>query len=228
MRKQVLFENQNVRLSPSSLNLYRECPRCFYLKIKKGIHRPSGPFPSLPGGMDIVIKKYFDKFRPALPPEIAGKIQGKLFADLALLEKMRNWRTGLIYEDKKINARLSGALDDLLVQGEHYLPLDYKTRGFELKEGSHEFYQDQLNLYELLLKENGFKTKGESWLLYFHPTELSGNSLVRFEITPKKVVTSTKDGLKLFEEAVLLLQGEAPKAHSVCTFCSWGEVQHDI
>jgi hypothetical protein len=170
MQKQQLFRDSQIfKLSPSSLNLYRECPRCFYLKIKEGVHRPSGPFPSLPGGMDIVIKKYFDKFRPEMPPEIKGKIPGKLFEDLDALNKMRNWRTGLTYIDKKNGSQLRGALDDLLVRGDKYLPLDYKTRGFELKENSHEFYQDQLNLYEFLLQMNGYETKGESWLVYFHP-----------------------------------------------------------
>jgi len=51
-------ENSKIRLSPSSLNLFLECPRCFWLDKNKGIKRPRGIFPSLPSGMDSVIKKY--------------------------------------------------------------------------------------------------------------------------------------------------------------------------
>ena len=50
----------------------------------QGIHRPRGVFPSLPGGMDNLIKKYFDTYRlqNKLPPEIDGKVEGVLMADL--------------------------------------------------------------------------------------------------------------------------------------------------
>ena len=60
------------RLSPSALNLFKECPRCFWLTHHKVWKRPSGIFPSLPSGMDRILKVHFDKFRDGgrLPPEI--------------------------------------------------------------------------------------------------------------------------------------------------------------
>ena len=72
-----------LRLSPSALNLFLECPKCFWLEYGAGIHRPRGPFPSLPGGMDIIIKKYFDSYRAVgkVPPEIVNQVEGDLFAD---------------------------------------------------------------------------------------------------------------------------------------------------
>src|SRR3989344_3429829 len=68
--------NGKIRLSPSALNIYLECQKCFWLEYKAGIHRPRGPFPSLPGGMDILIKKYFDSYRAVgkLPPEIVNQL----------------------------------------------------------------------------------------------------------------------------------------------------------
>src|SRR3989344_3937655 len=66
-----------IRLSPSTgLNLFRDCPRCFWLHYNKNVHRPRGIFPSLPGGMDLVLKDYFDQFRGSLPPELEGKVRG--------------------------------------------------------------------------------------------------------------------------------------------------------
>ena len=64
-------------LSPSALGLFKNCPRCFWLEKVKNIKRPRGIFPSLPGGMDAVIKTYFDTFRAKkeLPPELDGKIE---------------------------------------------------------------------------------------------------------------------------------------------------------
>jgi len=60
------------RLSPSALNLMKECPRCFWLTQHKVWKRPSGIFPSLPSGMDRVLKVRFDRFRDRgeMPPEL--------------------------------------------------------------------------------------------------------------------------------------------------------------
>ena len=70
--------DREIRFSPTALNLLLECPRCFWLKYCRGIIRPKGLVPSLCSGMDREIKEYFDKFRGALPPELAGKVDGKL------------------------------------------------------------------------------------------------------------------------------------------------------
>ncbi|ODS30309.1 MAG: hypothetical protein SCARUB_04585 [Candidatus Scalindua rubra] len=87
-----------IRLSPTTgLNLFRNCPRCFWLHYNKQVRRPRGIFPSLPGGMDLVIKKYFDRYRGKLPPEIEGKVEGCLMPGVELMNKWRNWRTGLEY-----------------------------------------------------------------------------------------------------------------------------------
>jgi hypothetical protein len=48
--------------SSSTLKLLHECPRCFWLHFH-GKKRPATIFPSLPGGMDAVLKDHFDRFR---------------------------------------------------------------------------------------------------------------------------------------------------------------------
>lgn len=216
-----------IRLSPSTLNLFLECPKCFYLEQVEGFHRPRGIFPSLPGGMDVLIKKYFDKYRlqNKLPPEIDGKVEGKLMADLDLLNKWRSWRTGLVHMDVKSGAILSGALDDLLVNPEKgvFMPFDYKTRGFDLKEGSSDFYINQLNCYALLLEANGMKTAGFGYLCYYIPKEIKEDGQVRFEITIKKMETNPESAKQVFESAVnLIVEKQMPKTHTSCEYCSWG------
>jgi hypothetical protein len=51
------------------------------------VQRPRGIFPSLPGGMDIVIKKYFNKYRGSLPPELSGKINTDIERARKMLEE---------------------------------------------------------------------------------------------------------------------------------------------
>ena len=96
-----------------------ECPRCFWLSEHKVWKRPVGIFPSLPSGMDSVLKKHFDKFmeREELPPELCNNSECKnlkLFDDAELLKEWRNSRKGLLFEDKEGNI-LHGGIDNLLI-----------------------------------------------------------------------------------------------------------------
>src|SRR3989338_5382367 len=137
------------KFSPSSLSLLKECPRCFWLQFNKGIKRPEGIFPSLPSGMDRVLKEHFDSFmeKGELPPELKDcNDDCKLFDDK---EKLKVWRSnlkGIQWKDKEDDL-FKGAVDNILVKGKKLIVLDYKTRGFPLKEDTAEHYQDQLDIY---------------------------------------------------------------------------------
>src|SRR3989338_5909709 len=107
------------KLSPSTLNLLKECPRCFWLSEHEVWSRPNGIFPSLPSGMDGILKKHFDKFmeKGKLPPELCSKSECenlKLFDNKDLLKEWRNSRKGLWFEDKEGNI-LHGGIDNLMV-----------------------------------------------------------------------------------------------------------------
>jgi len=214
---------EQIRLSPSTLNLFADCGRCFWLHVNKGIHRPSAPFPSLPSGMDNVLKPYYDKYRLAgkLPPELEGKIEGKLFPDISKINRWRNWRTGLEYFDIKRNAKLIGALDDLLIVGGKYAPLDYKTRGGTIKEDSHTYYQLQLDLYALLLEGSGLPPATFGYLVFYSPREMTPGGVTNFTVEPVKVETSAESGRAVFEKAVELLRSEIPPHHSSCEYGLW-------
>jgi len=221
-----------LRLSPSSLNLFLECQRCFWLQIREGLKRPSGPFPSLPGGMDAVIKAYFDTYRKidALPPEIKGKVEGELVRDQRLLDRWRNWRTGLSFQDT--DAILFGALDDCLVlktdEGDFYSPLDYKTRGWPRKDDSTSYYQYQMDAYTFLLEKNGFPARKKAFVVFFHPVAMREGGVTQFEISPVEIETDPERAYKEFRAAVALLQNPKPPAkHSDCQFCGYGEHVHE-
>ena len=216
--------NGKIRLSPSALNIYLECQKCFWLEYKAGIHRPRGPFPSLPGGMDILIKKYFDSYRAVgkMPPEIATQVVGALLPDVEVLNKWRSWRSGLSYYDKGLDAVLVGALDDCLVHEGKYIPVDYKTRGFDITEGGESFYQNQLNCYSFLLEANSLPQPSYAYLIYFIPRDIKTGGAVNFSVEVKKVTTSTETALKTFQKAAAMLRKPMPESHSGCQFCSWG------
>lgn len=187
-----------------------------------------------------------------LPPELEGKLDGvELFPDPELLNKWRSWRTALAYQDPESGAVLSGMLDDLglkrsersfarsssqgeldlgvqkLGKGElfdsvRYVPLDYKTRGFDAKEGGENFYKNQLNCYGLLLRENGMKPAGHAYLLYYIPKEVAEKGMTRFDVVPKRVEINPDEALKVLRDAVALMKGPMPTTHSECQYCAWG------
>jgi len=172
--------------------------------------------------MDFVIKKYFDQYRGKLPPDLRGQVDGILMPDLALMNKWRDWRTGLRYTREDLDAELFGALDDCLVDGEYYIPLDYKTRGYPPNEGdSEKYYQTQLDAYSLMLSENQYETKDHAYLVYYYPEEVRSDGVVIFNIKPVKVGTDINRARNLFEDAVEALRGPMPEHHSECEHCNW-------
>ena len=218
---------KQVTLSPSALSLFKDCSRCFWLEKVKNIKRPRGIFPSLPGGMDRVIKTYFDTFRAKgmLPPELRIDIfkDIHLYDDQARLEDWRAWRTGLQYRDED-GSVLSGMLDDLLVKEGAYIPFDYKTKGSPTnEEDATKYYQTQLDCYALMLEGNGLKTAGYGFLLYYSPKEVGENGRVSFEIQPIRIGTDTARAKDLFHQALAILTGPAPKAAPKCEYCGWLE-----
>jgi len=117
-----------------------------------------------------------------------------------------------------------GALDDLFVTDKGlYAPLDFKTRGYPLKEDTHEHYQHQMDIYSFLLEKNGLKSSGYAILLFYHPKKVNENHNVEFYVDPIKIKTSIENGEKIFREALECLIGEQPESSKGCGFCHWKE-----
>lgn len=210
------------KLSPSSLGLMKDCPRCFWLDKHKVWQRPNMIFPSLPSGVDRVLKEHFDRFRVEgkLPPEICenGHCKHmKLFQDEQLLSEWRNNFKGVRWTDGNGNV-LFGAVDNLLDNNGKLVVLDYKTKGFAVKDGSEDFYRDQLDIYNFLIRKNGFDTENFSFLLFYVPKDVTRTGEFVFDSHLKKVDNDVKNAEKIFHEAVKILNGDCPDKE-----CSWCE-----
>lgn len=202
------------KLSPSSLNLFKECPRCFWLTQHKKFKRPDTIFPSLPSGMDRILKEHFDRFmeKGLLPPELCNHKdckELKLFDDADKLKIWRNNFHGISFKDEDGNV-LHGAVDNILVKDDKLIVLDYKTRGFPVKEDTHEHYIDQLNIYNFLLRKNGYDTADYAYLLFYVPSSVLENGNVVFNTELIKVKIDVNNGEKLFKKAVRLLTNNCP------------------
>ena len=200
----------------------KECPRCFWLDKHHVWKRPTGIFPSLPSGMDKILKVHFNKFRDKaeLPPELCKNevcLNLKLFDDKEKLKVWQNNLKGISWEDEEGNI-LHGAVDNILIHEKKLIVLDYKTRGYDLKEDTHEHYRNQLDIYNFLLRKNGFSTEDFAFLLFYVPKEVLPTGEVVFDTTLKKMDISVKNAEEIFERALKLLNGECPEKG-----CQWCE-----
>lgn len=220
----------DISLSASKLNVLRECELCFWLMVNKKIEKPRGIFPSLPGGMDRIMKTYCDQYRGSLPPELAGRIPGhKLWGTPAQIAKLRHWKSGLKAEipTKHGIVSLIGALDDLLIdENGGYAPLDGKSKGDVPKDDGAQYYQTQLDCYALALQENGLPPTGKGYLWYFWPVTLSeGIRSIGFDSTVYPLRASADEARKTIEYAMEVIKGPQPNASDKCEHCKFSDAR---
>ena len=203
-------------LSNSTLNLFLECPRCFWLQKNKKISRPRGIFPTLPSGMDSIIKEYFHRYRKlgTLPPLIENKVSGKL-ADVSL---------NLSFLDQELELKITGRLDECLqLEDGSLVPLDHKTRASlpENQKYSQNYYQTQMDTYTLLLQKNGHLTKNLAYIVYYSPQPGELHNGIPFAVGVHQIETFPERAFQLYQRAKSCLDGEIPDSSATCEFCRW-------
>ena len=210
-------------LSASTLKLFQECPRCFWLHLNKKVERPRGPFPSLPSGIDRVLKHYFEAYRhqPQLPPLIAGKLDGTLSTTALTLG----------YTDPVARARLWGKLDDCVILADGRLaPLDHKTRASAPEDISYSemYYKFQMDVYTLLLERNGHRTSRTAYLVYYFPVDGVLHDGFPFGIVVHRLTTDPDSAHQIFLSACRCLEGPMPEPGPVCEFCRWAQTRESL
>jgi len=211
-------------LSPSTIGVLKDCAKCFYdAKVLK-IERPRGIFPSLPGGVDLVMKNCFDSNRAEWLPCLRDAMVGtQLWGTVEQVNKLRNWRSGLkctITVKGKV-VSLIGALDDLVLEPDHsFSPFDTKTKGKEPANDGSEYYQSQLDLYALMLRENGMVPSGKGYLNYWYPVQFEGGSM-QWRNKLYVLNVSAESGALWLAKAVDVLTGPRPDATPGCEYCKF-------
>ncbi|MCM8787309.1 MAG: PD-(D/E)XK nuclease family protein [Candidatus Omnitrophica bacterium] len=196
----------------------------------EGFRRPEQPASTLPRGMDILIKRYFDKYRKinSLPPEVKNFIEGSLIGE-DIINKWRSWQKGLRFIDKDGN-QLFGALDECIINKDTYIPVDYKTRGFALKDDSSSYYILQMSCYNFLLKKNNYNVSNFAYLIYYVLSSLDDNGEAKFSVEVYKVDTLKPERVyEIFRQAIdTLLLDEPPQQNKECQFCNWAKAVINI
>ena len=215
-----------LQLSATTLGLYQECPRCFWLHMRAGVKRPARPFPSITRGIDRVVQAACDDYRPYFPPLLAAAIQENSLLDgfMELADpKIAFLRA---YGDPAV--ALVGRLDDVVfLAGGHVAPLDHKSRGSRPATGySAQYYQLQMDVYALLLQQNGYSVAPCAYLAYYYPVSepppLLLNTGFPFGCAVEALPVSSVRAEATYHAACACLAGDCPvEPAQTCTYCEW-------
>ncbi len=217
---------KNILLSPNSLNLYLECPHCFWLDKNMGIKRPP-PYPyALNSAVDSLLKEEFDTYRQKKlqhPLLEEYNIKAHLFSNQKLLNQWRNNLAGIRYFDEDLQTTLFGAVDDILEFDDGKIaPLDYKSTG-STAANIYDRFQLQLDVYTFLIEKNGYKTPRKGYLAFYIVDKSKGFiDRLPFRKEIVEIKTNPEDVYEIFKDAVEVLKKDLPQKHSTdCPFGKW-------
>src|ERR1035437_7892170 len=222
-----------IQLSPNSLNLFLECPHCFWLDKNKGIKRPPAyPF-ALNLAMDDLLKEEFDAYRSKKivhPLLKENNIKAHLFPNQKLLNQWRNNLAGIRYFDEGLQATLFGAVDDVLEFDDGKIaPLDYKSTGSTAAK-IYDRFQLQLDTYAFLMEKNGFRVAKKGYLAFYVVDKSKGFiDRLPFRKEIVEIDTNPSDIYEIFKDAVSCLRNATPPKHGTdCQFKKWMDGAKDF
>ncbi len=222
-----------LKLSRSSLKLFQDCPRCFWLDLHHKIKRPPSLPYTLSSAVDFLVKQEFDTYREkgVLPPIFKRhNIRAKLFNGPQLPVWRENFK-GIQYIDEDLNAMLYGAVDDILEFPDGSLAVvDYKSSGSrEIK--IYDDYQKQMEVYAYLLDRNGFATQPEAYFVFYQvdKTGPGFKNVLPFheELRAVRVDKTWVQGV--FEQAVAVARMDTPpELERPCVHCLYVQKAHSL
>jgi hypothetical protein len=228
------------KISRSKLDLFINCPRCFYLDRRLGVGQPPGyPF-NLNSAVDTLLKKEFDLYRARQEPH-------PLFVkhQLALLPfqhpKMDEWRDslrrGIQYAVPGTTLILTGGVDDVWIdtKTQELVIVDYKATSkiepVSLDAEWQQGYKRQAEVYQWLFRQNGFKVADRAYFVYCNgrTDREQFNQRLDFEISllPYEGKTAWVEGA-VRKAYACLCAAELPEPQSNCDFCQYNQAVAEL
>lgn len=221
------------KLSRSKIDMFLECPRCFYLDRRLGVGRPSMASFTLNIAVDHLLKKEFDAHRKKGTKHPLMEKYG-LDAIPFTHENMDVWRenfVGVQFLHEPTNLLIFGAVDDVWVtpKGE-LIVVDYKATSkeneiTELDDTKwHDQYRRQMEVYQWLLRGNGFNVSDTGYFVYVNGRKDKEAFDGKLEFDVNLIAYKGKD--KWVEEVILdikkCLDGDdIPENNPECEYCKY-------
>lgn len=222
------------KLSRTKIDLFLECPRCFYFDRRLGVSRPPGfPF-SLNAAVDALLKKEFDIHRKAKTRHPLMETYG-INAIPFEHEKLPEWRDNFKGVDclhKPTNFLVSGAIDDVwITPKDQLIVVDYKATSkngeVTLDAEWQKSYKRQMEVYQWLLRKNNFNVSDTGYFVYVNGKTDRKAFDGKLEFDVKVIPYSGNDSW--IEKALMdahdcLMSEKIPQAGPDCDWCRYREV----
>ncbi len=230
------------KISRSKIELYKQCPRCFWLDTRLKITRPTSPPFNINKAIDELFKKEFDSYRIKQVPHplmVEYGVEGIPFAH----DELDTWRenfVGVIAIHKPTNLHVFGAIDDVWVnQAGELMVVDYKAtakdREVSINSDWQISYKRQMEVYQWLLRQNSFMVNDTGYFVYTNGRmDLDGfNNRVEFKT---KIIPYTGDSSWVeptLSAIKTCLDGDMPAIGTAamggpCDFCTYARSRTEL
>lgn len=228
------------KLSRSKIEDFVRCPRCFWLDRRMKISQPSMPPFLINSAVDELLKREFDTYRAKgeqHPWQIEFNVKARPFSH-ADLDKWRTNFTGVQHLHEPTNLLITGAVDDVWVTDDGELVVvDYKAtaKTKEITElgpsgGWHDSYRRQMEIYQWLLRQNGFAVSDTGYFVYANGIAANDGFFNKVEFrTNVFPYTGSSDWVEeTLHEIKACLENDMPSNAAVCEHCTYARARTEL
>lgn len=234
-RKVILKKDEPFLISRAGIELFIECPCCFYLNYRMGIKRPPGfPF-DLNKAVDLLLRKEFDVYRARKTTHPLMKqygIDAVPFQHLSINE----WRTdskGIQYLHEPTNLLISGVVDDVWInKKKELIVVDYRATSqkgdVDVDSDWHWGYKRIIEVHQWLLRRLGFKVSKTGYFICCNgkTDRRAFNGRIEFDMRIIRHHGSDVWVEEIITEIKACLQSNnIPDVSDDCEFCSYAKAR---
>jgi CRISPR/Cas system-associated exonuclease Cas4 (RecB family) len=225
------------KLSRSKIENFMACKKCFYLDRRLGIGEPPGyPF-NLNTAVDTLLKKEFDVHRAkgiAHPLMKAYGLNAVPFSHEMIDEWRENFK-GIQCLHKPTNFIITGAVDDLWQdENGEIIVADYKatskTSQVTLDADWQDGYKRQMEIYQWLLRRNGFKVSNTGYFVYCNgkTDKEAFDGKLEFDIDLIPYIGDDSWVEEVLNDIKKCLDGEIPEPDPECDMCNYRKAVNEV
>jgi CRISPR/Cas system-associated exonuclease Cas4 (RecB family) len=216
-----------IKLSRSKLELFLDCPRCFWLDMKKGVKRPPPAPYTINTAIDGLLKKEFDVCREnGVAHYIIKKYN--INAIPYKCDQINTWRhnfTGIQFQHKATDFLVYGAVDDVWINPqEELIVVDYKATGAKEYQ-IYDSYKRQMEVYQWLLMRNDYKVSKTGYFLFAKVNKNNGfaEGKLSFDLSiePQEGDSSWVENALI--NARKIIDESIPQNKSDCVYCLYSQ-----
>jgi CRISPR/Cas system-associated exonuclease Cas4 (RecB family) len=235
-------QKEAFKVSRSKIELFTQCPRCFWLDARLKLKRPNGPPFRINSAIDELLKKEFDVHRSEGTPHAIMEefsVEAIPFAHKDL-DKWRENFVGIQAMHEPSNLLVFGAVDDIWINAdEELIVVDYKATAKDaeitINADWQIAYKRQLEVYQWLLRQQGFKVSDTGYFVYANGRLDVDGFYNKVEFRTKIIPYKGSD--KWIEKTLVkmheILEGDMPPVGTAamggpCDFCEYAKKRTEL